>query len=153
MALPASLPSPPLTPITDDELTGSRQLTFSANVPEFDAASYWQEFDFLIDGRLFDPERVDQRVLLNAVEEWTIVNEHFHDHVFHIHVNPFQVTKVNGEPLAAPLWRDTVILPGNGSVTFRSRFLDFAGRYVLHCHMMNHEEMGMMQIVEVVDGA
>ena len=35
------------------------------------------------------------------------------------------------------------------SVTLRSRFLDFTGKYVLHCHMMNHEELGMMQVVEV----
>ena len=44
---------------------------------------------------------------------------------------------------------DTAIVPRNGTLTFRSRFLDFTGRYVLHCHMMNHEELGMMQIVEV----
>jgi FtsP/CotA-like multicopper oxidase with cupredoxin domain len=37
----------------------------------------------------------------------------------------------------------------NGSITFRSRFLDFTGKYMLHCHMMNHEELGMMQVVEV----
>jgi FtsP/CotA-like multicopper oxidase with cupredoxin domain len=48
-----------------------------------------------------------------------------------------------------PTWRDTVILPRSGSVTFRSRFLDYTGKYVLHFHMMNHEELGMMQTVEV----
>ena len=42
-------------------------------------------------------------------------------------------------------------MPRNGSLTFRSRFLDFTGKFVLHCHMMNHEELGMMQIVEVYD--
>lgn len=60
------------------------------------------------------------------------------------------MTHVNGEPLARPVWRDTVIVPREGSVTFRSRFLDFAGKTVLHCHMMNHEELGMMQVVEFV---
>ena len=44
---------------------------------------------------------------------------------------------------------DTAILPRNGSITFRSRFLDFTGKYMLHCHMMNHEDLGMMQVVEV----
>ncbi len=102
----------------------------------------------MIDGKLFDHERVDHRVRLGAVEEWTIVNDHFDDHVFHIHVNPFQVTKINGQPVE-PMWRDTVILPRSGSVTVRSRFLDYTGKYVLHCHMMNHEELGMMQTVEV----
>ena len=37
-------------------------------------------------------------------------------------------------------------------MTFRSRFLDFTGSFVLHCHMMNHEELGMMQVVEVYEG-
>jgi FtsP/CotA-like multicopper oxidase with cupredoxin domain len=56
---------------------------------------------------------------------------------------------INGEKLAERDWRDTVVVPRNGSVTFRSRFLDFTGRFVHHCHMMNHEELGMMQVVEV----
>ena len=47
------------------------------------------------------------------------------------------------------VWRDTVTVPRKGSIAFRTRFLDFAGRFVLHCHMMNHEELGMMQVVEV----
>jgi FtsP/CotA-like multicopper oxidase with cupredoxin domain len=105
---------------------------------------------FYIDGRLTD--RVDQRVRLGAVEEWTIVNLHVDDHIFHIHTNPFQLIKMNGQPLAEPVWLDTVVLPRNGSLTFRSRFLDFTGRFVLHCHMMNHEDLGMMQVVEVYKG-
>jgi FtsP/CotA-like multicopper oxidase with cupredoxin domain len=153
MALPAALPPVPFAPIEDDELTGARELRLSRHVPESDAAGHWREFAFTVDGKLFDHARVDQTVDLGAVEEWTVVNEDPHnDHVFHIHVNPFQVTRVNGEPLAEPLWLDTAIVPnGGGSITFRTRFLDFAGRYVLHCHMMNHEELGMMQVVEVVD--
>jgi len=51
--------------------------------------------------------------------------------------------------LPQPVWLDTVIVPHGGSITFRTRCLDFTGRYVLHCHMMNHEALGMMQVVEV----
>jgi FtsP/CotA-like multicopper oxidase with cupredoxin domain len=50
------------------------------------------------------------------------------------------------------VWRDTVVVPRpakGGSVVIRSRFLDYTGVFMLHCHMMNHEEMGMMQAVEV----
>ena len=149
MALPAALPSPPLASIGDDELTGSRELTFSRHAPEVDAAGHWREFAFLVDGKLFDHERVDQRVELGAVEEWTVRNlDEHNDHVFHIHINPFQLTKVNDEVVES-VWLDTVIVPHGGSVTFRTRFLDFTGTYVLHCHMMNHEELGMMQVVEV----
>jgi hypothetical protein len=43
-----------------------------------------------------------------------------------------------------------VVVPGKGgSVVLRSRFLDYTGVFMMHCHMMNHEEMGMMQAVEV----
>jgi len=149
MNLPAKLPPPPFSTIRDEEITGSRQLTFSAVSPEADAAGHWQEFKFMVDGRTFDMNRVDQRVKLGAVEEWTIVNLHHHDHIFHIHTNPFELTKVNGQKLAETVWLDTVTLPRNGSLTFRSRFLDYTGKFMLHCHMMNHEELGMMQVVEV----
>ncbi len=149
MDLPKALPPTPDKTITDSEITGTRTLTFSATVPEAEATALWQEFRFLIDGKVFDPNRLDQRVRLGAVEEWTIVNEHSHDHSFHIHTNDIQLTKVNGVPLPEPIWMDTAILPRKGSLTFRTRFEDFTGLFMLHCHMMNHEELGMMQTVEV----
>jgi FtsP/CotA-like multicopper oxidase with cupredoxin domain len=151
MSLPATLPESPLAPIGDDEITGSRTITFTAIQPEVPAAATYQEFAFLIDGRRFDPDRVDQSIRLGAVEEWTVVNDHEDDHVFHIHTNPFQVMAINGEPVSEPLWRDTVIVPREGSLTFRSRFLDCTGKTVLHCHMMNHEELGMMQLIEFTE--
>jgi FtsP/CotA-like multicopper oxidase with cupredoxin domain len=149
MPLPASLPPPPLAAIKDHEITNTRRLTLSVEQPESPASANYQEFTYLICGRRFDPDRVDQQVRLGAVEEWLVVNEHDNDHIFHIHTNPFEVTAVNGRTLAESVWRDTVLVPRNGSVTFRSRFLDFTGRFVMHCHMMNHEELGMMQVVEV----
>ena len=150
MDLPQRLPAPPFADVTDDELTGSRRLTLSEWAPENPAAGNYQEFAFLVDGQQFDPNRVDQTVSLNAVEEWTVVNEDVSDHIFHIHTNPFQVTRMNGAALETPVWLDTVTVPYGGSVTYRSRFLDFTGKLVLHCHMMNHEELGMMQVVEIV---
>jgi FtsP/CotA-like multicopper oxidase with cupredoxin domain len=57
-----------------------------------------------------------------------------------------------GQPQADRPWRDTVTVPRatkGGSTVIRSRFLDYTGVFMLHCHMMNHEEMGMMQAVEV----
>jgi FtsP/CotA-like multicopper oxidase with cupredoxin domain len=75
----------------------------------------------MIDDKRFDPNRVDQRVRLGAVEEWTIVNAHGYDHVFHIHTNDMLLTKVNGQSLAEPIWVDTAILRAHPSITFRSR--------------------------------
>ncbi len=107
---------------------------------------------------------ITQMVALNAVEEWTIVNFNNIRHPFHIHVNPMYIVAVNGKRLAEPYWADTVPMPFNAnppapgtdtpamvtSVTFRMRFLHYTGRYVMHCHMLVHEDMGMMQGVTVV---
>jgi FtsP/CotA-like multicopper oxidase with cupredoxin domain len=98
---------------------------------------------------------VKQTVLLGSVEEWTVFNMNGVSHPFHLHINPFQVTKVNGVTVD-PFWADTIALPPDGtpeeptSVTFRVRFLNFRGTFVMHCHMLAHEDMGMMQVVEVV---
>ena len=72
----------------DDEIYRQPDADVTADQPEFPPAGNYQEFAFLIDGRTFDIDRVDQRVDLGAVEEWTIVNDHEDDHVFHIHTNP-----------------------------------------------------------------
>ena len=90
-----------------------------------------------------------QTVALNAVEEWTINSLNDYPHPFHIHVNDSYVVKVNGESVA-PFWADTLPVPPNGSITFRMRFTDFSGKYVWHCHALDHEDLGMMQLVDVV---
>ena len=153
MKLPAALPKPPLETIRDSEITGRRTLVFGATEPQNNVAGHWQEYTFTVDGKVFDPARIDQRVRLGAVEEWTIRNTHQHDdHMFHIHTNPFQVVEIGGQPQADRMWRDTVVVPRpakGGSTVIRTRFLDYTGVFMLHCHMMNHEELGMMQAVEV----
>ena len=150
MNLPTRLPPLPEKVIGDDEITGTRVLTFSQARVDIEGAEFWRTFRFMVDGKTFDADRVDQRVRLGAVEEWTIINEDTgDDHVFHIHVNDMLLTKINGDPLPEPIWTDTAIVPRNGSITFRSRFLDFTGKFMLHCHMMNHEDLGMMQVIEV----
>lgn len=96
-----------------------------------------------------------QTVALGSVEEWTVFNMNNIRHPFHIHINPIEVVKVNGQPVE-PYWCDTVALPPNGSpanptsVTFRTRFTDHPGVFVMHCHMLAHEDLGMMQMVEIV---
>ena len=107
---------------------------------------------FAIDGLGFDPDRVDQIVKLGATEEWVVRNTSPDWHPFHIHVNDFQVISVNGEP-QAPHYEDTVLVPRNGEVVIRMRFLDFTGKFVYHCHILAHEDGGMMGVVEVVDSS
>ena len=99
---------------------------------------------FLINGRPYDHHRIDTRVQLGDTEEWELVNTGVMDHPFHVHVNPMQVISRNGraEPIAA--WRDVVLVRAGETVRVRIRFDDFAGRTVYHCHILDHEEMGMM---------
>lgn len=102
-------------------------------------------------------------------EEWTLINRSFSDHPFHIHVNPFLVTHINGEALPEPEWRDTILVPAatggqvpgsnsrninladHGTVTFRT-FLNplYPGSFVFHCHILTHEDVGMMQVITVL---
>jgi FtsP/CotA-like multicopper oxidase with cupredoxin domain len=105
---------------------------------------------FLIDSKGFDPNRVDQTVRLGSVEEWTIRNASDEVHPFHIHVNPFQVVAVNGQRQEAHGYLDTATVPRRGEITIRLRFADFPGKFVYHCHLLMHQDGGMMGVVEVV---
>lgn len=106
---------------------------------------------FMIDGKLFDENRVDQTVKLGALEEWVIQNDSEDWHPFHIHVNDFQVIAINGDPIVSHSREDTYkVPPHGGSITMRTRFLDFTGKFVYHCHILYHEDHSMMGVVEVV---
>lgn len=100
------------------------------------------------DGRPFDADRIDQSVAAGSVEEWTIRNPTPMDHPFHLHVWPMQVIKVDGATTAAPVWRDVVNVPARGEAVVRIRFARFSGRTVYHCHILDHEDAGMMGTVE-----
>jgi len=95
-----------------------------------------------------------QNVILGDVEEWTIYNCNNLSHVFHLHVNPMFITRINGVSIK-PYWCDTIALPAGGtatepkSITFRIRFNDFTGPFIMHCQMLVHSDLGMIQRVTV----
>ena len=102
---------------------------------------------------------VARRVPVGVVEEWTIVSDGSAgtgNHAFHLHLHHFQVVGVEPSPAALGMdaavgeWRDTVAVPSPGSVTVRFNASDFAGRTLLHCHVVPHEDEGMMAVVEFV---
>ncbi len=107
-----------------------------------------------INGRVFTPQMVDYTPRLGTVEEWTVLNTSQEIHPFHIHVNDFQVMSVNGVPRRAYSLQDTVPLPVArngvpGKVVIRMRIQTFTGKYVFHCHILAHEDLGMMGVVNV----
>jgi FtsP/CotA-like multicopper oxidase with cupredoxin domain len=93
-----------------------------------------------------------------TVEDWVVENRAQEDHVFHIHQLHFQVLEVNGQPANDPAIRDTVDIPywnGSGpypSVKVRMDFRDpnVIGTFVYHCHILEHEDGGMMGEVQVL---
>ena len=181
MPLASSLPQyDELAPITDEEFQnkGGKQRTLVLAVldktsprlpqpipageewfvPEGDGADFFANIVFVAGGNeagdLLYPFQsalaTSQTVVYDDVEEWTIYSLTAYPHPFHIHVNDSYVVAINGEPIT-PFWADTLPIPPSGSITFRMRFADFEGRFVWHCHALDHEDLGMMQLVEVVD--
>ncbi len=104
---------------------------------------------FTIDGRSFDPGAVDQQVAAATIEEWTIVNTSTMDHPFHLHVWPMQVLAVGSQSFTTPTWQDVVNIPARSNSVVRIAFDDFAGTTVYHCHILDHEDSGMMGVISV----
>ncbi len=112
---------------------------------------------FMIDGRVMDENRVDQTVKLGDTEEWTVVNTDQQYHSFHIHQTAFLVTEINGVAQREDSLRDTVSLlpaterrPSEAKVVIPFTDPVIVGRFVYHCHAVDHEDKGMMGIVEVI---
>jgi FtsP/CotA-like multicopper oxidase with cupredoxin domain len=133
-----------------------RDITFQINpaLPPPPNPNPFTPQGFVIDGKFFDENRVDQFANLGATEEWTVFNDSGLFHPFHIHINPYQVTHINGQPYNALSYEDTTPVPPKvngvkGSITFRTRFLDFPGTWVFHCHILGHEDGGMMGVIQV----
>jgi suppressor of ftsI len=106
--------------------------------------------EFFINGKQFNENRVDVRSRVNTVEEWTIRNISDEQHTFHIHVDDFQLMSVNGRPQQTHGLQDTVTMPADGRIVIRIHFTNFIGKTVFHCHILNHEDAGMMAVVQIV---
>jgi FtsP/CotA-like multicopper oxidase with cupredoxin domain len=106
-------------------------------------------FDFTLNGQVFDPNRV-MTMKLNAVEQWKLVNRNDEWHTFHIHVNDFQVISVGGRKRRYVDYEDNLLLPPNSSSIIRTRPTGFTGKFVFHCHITFHEDHGMMAAVQVL---
>lgn len=104
---------------------------------------------FTINGREYSGARTDTTVAAGTVEEWTLVNTSPMDHPFHLHVWPMQVINDNGRAAGSVVMRDVVNVRANGHATVRIAFRDFSGRSVYHCHILDHEDLGMMGVIEV----
>ncbi|HZO19186.1 MAG TPA: multicopper oxidase family protein, partial [Gemmatimonadaceae bacterium] len=103
----------------------------------------------MINGRMMDAARVDVSAPLDATEIWEVENLVGMDHPFHLHGFQFQVLDRNGvrEPFRS--WKDVVNVPKHGSARFIVRYATYSGKWMFHCHILDHEDHGMMGILEV----
>lgn len=95
-----------------------------------------------INGEYFDPDVINMTAKLGTVEEWVITNNTPMVHPIHLHAWPFQVDGEAG-------WQDVVTVQPGEQQTIRVSYEDFGGTTVLHCHILDHEDGGMMLVIRV----
>lgn len=119
----------------------------------------------------YDPADLPRQLKLNTDYEWHLTST-LANHPFHIHVNPFEIVEwkdADGTDLLVvdgkrrTIWKDTVLIkgpnpnapdvPNHFNLRIRSRTERYVGKFVLHCHILDHEDQGMMQEVEITTGS
>jgi FtsP/CotA-like multicopper oxidase with cupredoxin domain/plastocyanin len=104
-----------------------------------------------INGKRYHPKRVDDRVPLGSVQRWKLKNTSDFTHYIHLHEELWRTLRRDGH--RPPPWErgyeDTWRLDPGESVVVAARFSDFTGKFMIHCHMLDHEDDGMMATFEV----
>ncbi len=134
-------------PPSRSDATVEREFRFARGGAEMNGTTLWT-----VNGRPFYPDRIDADPELGSVELWKIRALNV-EHPIHIHLAPFQVLTSGrgGEP--GPYnagWKDTVNLDNGGDAELLVKFDGYRGRYVFHCHNLEHEDLMMMANFEVV---
>ena len=103
----------------------------------------------MINGKLMDMNRIDVSTTVGATEIWEIENVVGMDHPFHLHGFQFQVLDRDGvrEPYLA--WKDMLNIPKHSTARIIVRYDDYPGKWMFHCHILDHEDHGMMGVLEV----
>lgn len=143
--LPSRLPSPTLVSPVPNRV--AKTWTFGLDGDDHHG-SFWS-----INGRAFDPDRVDHRPALGTVERWRLRNTSDVTHYVHIHAEQWRTLLRDGR--TPPPWElgleDTWRLEPGEEVEVAARFTDYTGPFMIHCHMLDHEDHGMMARFDVVD--
>jgi FtsP/CotA-like multicopper oxidase with cupredoxin domain len=132
-----------LRPMTKLSTTGAVQRSFTLD----HGRNSWQ-----INGQDYDPARIDATVKLGSTEIWTFDNRSGENHPMHMHDVNFQILDINGRaPTGADAgWKETVNVPSWGSARVIAKFSDYTGKFVFHCHRLEHEDNMMMGQFQVV---
>ncbi|MGH3098202.1 MAG: multicopper oxidase family protein [Streptosporangiales bacterium] len=127
-------------PLSRSDATVHREFTFKRGGAERNGVTLWT-----VNGKPFDPDRMDAKPELGAVELWKVRSLNV-EHPIHIHLVRFQILSKGGsEPSEYDKgWKDTVNMDSGGSAELLMRFDGYRGKYVFHCHNLEHEDMMMM---------
>jgi spore coat protein A, manganese oxidase len=134
-------------PLSRSDATVEREFRFVRGGAQMNGMTLWT-----VNGEPFDPNRIDADPELSSVELWKIRALNV-EHPFHIHLAPFQVLTSGGGGDPGPYntgWKDTVNLDNGGDAEILIKFDSYKGKYVFHCHNLEHEDMMMMANFEVV---
>jgi spore coat protein A, manganese oxidase len=109
-------------------------------------SSHWT-----INGLVFDPNRIDARPVLGTTEKWVFTNPTGTTHMVHIHDVDQQCLSRDGGPCYPyETMKETWSVGSGETLELKMRFTDHIGKYMLHCHILEHEDDGMMTQFEVV---
>jgi len=151
MKIPAVLPGPgsQLKDILEDELVNLGKPRKTKFKIEF-ADSINPTTKYVVNNEAFEAGVIHETLTLGDAEEWEVStgNENI-PHPYHIHINPFQVVQFGADKLDIPIWKDVVMVTEDGKAKIRARYEDYWGDFVLHCHLLHHEDQGMMQRVRI----
>ena len=139
-------PDPPLAPVALPSVLRRIPVLDAAQATETRVMVLGQG---LINGRTMDMSRVDVSARLGATEVWEVENLVGMDHPFHLHGFQFQVLDRNGRPEPFRSWKDVVNVPRHETARFIVRYENHPGKWMFHCHILDHEDHGMMGVLEV----
>jgi len=157
-------PKAPLTGVVNHQVPILFDIDFSTGAARF-----------VINGETYDPSRVNYTATLGTMDEWRVSTAATAGgHIFHIHVNPFEITDIlnsagasifdaTGACTAAEIatgdtqyctlhnvFRDTLFIKAGYTAILHTKYEDYTGEFVMHCHILDHEDQGMMQNVSII---
>jgi bilirubin oxidase len=152
--IPATLVS--YTPFSEADMDVSRTIVFDTIALLPGEVPSLAEGPFGMNNATFDMDSINIVVPLNSTEIWTLKNNTHIAHPFHIHDIQFNVIEKSGTtpPVTEQGWKDVVLVMPHDSVKFITKFTTFSDEmtpYMYHCHLLHHEDDGMMGSFLVVD--
>jgi len=159
MALPTSAEMAALAPFGDLDLSkqavGVQEVAFKLGQDIPGKKNYFQ-----VNYRAFNPDHVRQ-LPLGGIDMWSLTTVGDPaavpngipplPHVFHIHVNPFQWQRTGPDGKPQMVWKDTLLVQGPAVSNVYTQYRTYSGKFVMHCHILDHEDLGMMEVEEVVN--